>query len=63
MSWNEPSYGREAEFDALANDMFLEGDCPACDGTGEIDGDDESKTCPSCGGSGFVDPPEFDEEK
>ena len=44
----------------------LEGDCPKCEGTGTVCGDndlsDEEKTCDKCGGSGFLEPFDGDYE-
>jgi hypothetical protein len=53
--------------------LDMEGDCPDCDGTGEVccsscEGSgcsrccDGQRTCMGCGGSGYLPPPESDEE-
>jgi hypothetical protein len=65
------SFGYDEMDDYHAFDGDMEGDCPDCEGTGEvccscggccdfcIDG---YRTCMGCGGSGYLPPPEYDEE-
>lgn len=38
-------------------------ECPECDGTGEVPGDDDlDHTCPYCGGGGFEEPPDLEDD-
>lgn len=57
------SFGDDEMDHYHAFDADVEGDCPACAGSGEVDCNcddrgcslcvDGSRTCPECGGSGF----------